>query len=64
MNCLRKELVTTQGKARMYQFYNCKSNKIVSYKVYDSHRKLIVTTDDYDYAEKVLMDKGGTKNEH
>ena len=59
MNCLRKELVTIQGKARMYRFYNCKSNRTVSYKVYNSHRKLIVTTDDYDYAEKVLMDKGG-----
>lgn len=59
MNCLWKELVTIQGKARMYRFYNCKSNKTVSYKVYNSHRKLIVTTDDYDYAEKVLMDKGG-----
>lgn len=64
MHCLRKELVTTQGKARMYRFYNCKSNKTVSYKVYDSYRKLIVTTDDYNYAEKVLMDKGGTKNGH
>ena len=63
MNCLRKELFEQNGKARMYRFYNCKSNKTVSYKVYDSHRKLIVTTDDYDYAEKVLVDKGGTRDE-
>ncbi len=64
MNYLRKELVTTQGKARMYRFYNCKSGKTVSYKVYDSHRRLIVATDDYNYAEKVLVDKEGTKNGH
>lgn len=64
MNYLKKELFKQNGKARMYRFYNCKSNKTVSYKVYDSHRKLIVTTDNYNYAEKVLMDKGGTKNGH
>lgn len=64
MNCLQKELFATHGKARMYRFYNWKSGKTVSYKVYDSHWKLIVTTDDYNYAEKVLIDKGGISNEH
>lgn len=58
MNKLAKELFATYGKARMYRFWNVDTGKTVHYKVYDSHRKLIVTTDDYDYAEKVLMDKG------
>ena len=59
MNKLAKELFATYNKARMYRFWNWQTGKTVNYKVYDSHRRLIVTTDDYDYAEKVLMDKGG-----
>lgn len=58
MNKLQKELYEKHGKARMYVFYNRQTGKTVNYKVYDSHRKLIVTTDDCDYAEKILMDKG------
>ena len=54
MNKLRKELFEQKGKARILRFYNVDTNKTVSYKVYDNHRKYIVTTDDADYAIKIL----------
>lgn len=57
MKCLRKELYEQNGKARILRFFNVKSNKTVNYKVYDSQRKLIVITDDVEYARKVLKDK-------
>lgn len=58
MNKLQKELYEKYGKARMYVFYNRQTGKTVNYKVYNSHRKLIVITDDCDYVKKILMDKG------
>ena len=54
MNQLRKELFEQHGKARIFRFYNMKSGKTVSYKVYDEQRKHIVTTDDVDYARRRL----------
>lgn len=58
MNKLAKELFATHNKARMYRFFNLQTGRTVNYKVYDSHRKLIVTTDDYGYAEKTLTERG------
>lgn len=57
MNCLKKELYSTIGKCRMYRFYNNRTGKTVNYKVYDSNRHLITTTDDEEYANRVLKDK-------
>ena len=54
MNKLRKELFEQNGKARVLRFYNEKSNKTVSYKVYDPQRRYILTTDDIEYARKIL----------
>ena len=59
MNELRKELFEKNGKARILRFFNMKSGKTVSYKVYDSKRRYVLTTDDVNYARKVLSEKGG-----
>ena len=61
MNKLRKELFEQNGKARILRFFNTKSGKTVSYKVYDSKRRYILTTDDVNYARKVLSEKGEQK---
>lgn len=55
MNKLRKELFEQNGKARILRFYNEKSGKTISYKIYDSKRKYVLSTDDVNYARKVLM---------
>ena len=57
MNCLKKELYFTIGKCRMYRFYNNRTNKTVNYKVYDNNRHLVITTNDEEYAQKVLLAK-------
>ena len=54
MNQLKRELFEQHGKARIFRFYNEKSGKTVSYKVYDDKRRYLVTTDDIEYARKAL----------
>ena len=61
MNCLQKELFEQNGKARILRFYNVKSGKTVSYKVYDNKRRYVLSTDDVDYARKTLNEKGENK---
>lgn len=56
MNRLQKEVFEKNGKARIVRFYNIKTNKTVSYKVYDNKRRYMITTDDIDYARRVLYD--------
>ena len=63
MNKLKKELCERYGRARMFRFYNIDTNKTINYKVYDNNRKLIVTTDDKNYAHSVLIKKGSENNE-
>ena len=56
MNRLQKEVFEKNGKARIIRFYNAKTNKTVNYKVYNGKRKYMITTDDIDYARRVLYD--------
>ena len=58
MNKLQKEIFENNGKARIVRFFNVKTNKTIVYKVYNHKRKHIATTDDIDYARRVLYDTG------
>jgi len=55
MNQLIKALYCKNEYGRIYQFINGKTGKTISYKVYDSKRRLLIVTDDVNYASKVLL---------